>query len=186
MKKNTFLLSALALLFCTGTAAAQTITPQDKILVAYYSKSGNTKEIATQISNALQADIFAIEPAAAYPDDYKQLTEQAKKEISDGIRPALKNQPQNLAQYDVIFVGSPCWWGTIATPVATFLAENNLSGKKIIPFMTHGGSGLGHSMADIKKLAPDATLIDGQAFWGRSAKNAAEDVNDWVKGLQND
>lgn len=186
MKIKTMLLTTLAMFSAFGTSQAQTITPQNKVLVVYYSLTGNTKGIAEQISTDLKADTFAIETVEAYPDDYKQLTELAKKEIADGVKPALKNKPANLAQYDVIFVGSPCWWSTIAPPVATFLTENNFSGKKIVPFMTHGGSGLGHSVADIKKLVPDATVVDGQAFWGRSAKNAQDDVNDWIKELQND
>lgn len=186
MKIKTMLLTTLAMFSAIGSSQAQTITPQDKVLVVYYSLTGNTKEIAEQISTALKADTFAIEKVEAYPDDYSQLTEQAKKEITDGAKPALKNKPANLEQYDVVFVGSPCWWSTIAPPVATFLTENNLSGKKIIPFMTHGGSGLAHSVADIKKLVPDATVVDGQAFWGRSAKNAQNDVNNWMKELQND
>ncbi|MBP3515199.1 MAG: flavodoxin [Proteobacteria bacterium] len=170
----------------TAVTQAQTITPDNKVLVAYYSRSGNTAAIAGYIHQAAGGDIFEITPVTPYPNDYRQTTEQAKKEIAAGIRPALKNKISNLKDYDVIFIGSPCWWGTIASPVATFLAENDFSGKKIIPFMTHGGSGFGHSLADIRTLAPQAEIIEGETFYGSRASNSQNDVNKWIKGLQND
>lgn len=181
-----FSLTAAAYALAPGAVQSQTIKTGDKVLVAYYSRTGNTRTIADEIQKQLNADVFEIIPAQEYPADYRQTTEQAKKEISEGIRPVLKNQPVNLNDYQVIFVGSPCWWGTVASPVATFLAENDFNGKIIVPFMTHGGSGLGRSVIDIKKLAAGAGVTGAKAFWGSSAKNAGTDVNEWIKGLQND
>lgn len=155
-----------------------------KALVVYFSRSGNTKEIANQIKNITNADLFEIVPLEAYPEEYQAIAKQAKKEISEGYRPTLKGKLKNIQDYDTIYIGSPCWWSTIAPPVATFLSEYDLSDKTIIPFMTHGGSGLGHSVADIKKLLPNSTVTDGKAFWGKSAKNANEDVAEWLKGLK--
>lgn len=186
MKIKTVFLSALALLMFAGQAMAKTINQDDKVLVVYYSKTGNTKVIAEQIRQLTGGDIVEIEPEKAYPDDYRQLTELAKKEISEGLKPALKTKVENFKDYDIVFVGSPCWWGTVASPVASFLSENDFTGKKVVPFMTHGGSGLGHSVADIKKIIPDASVIDGKAFWGNDVENAGEEVSVWVKGLQND
>lgn len=186
MNLKLFSAAVMALIMSAGAVNAQTIKTGDKVLVAYYSRTGNTRAIADKIQKQLNADIFEIIPAQGYPADYRQTTEQAKKEIAEGIRPALKNQPVNLNDYQVIFVGSPCWWGTIASPVATFLAENDFNGKVIVPFMTHGGSGLGRSVGEIKNLAAGAEVTGAKAFWGSSAQNAGSDVNEWVKGLQND
>lgn len=151
-----------------------------KILVVYYSHSGNTKEIAKQIQQQTGGDIFEIVPIDAYPSVYKEVTAQAKKEINAGYKPALKTKPGNLAQYDTVFIGSPVWWGTIATPVTTFLSENNLAGKTIVPFVTHGGSGLADCEKDIRKLAPKSTVLEGKAFWGSSAKDSQKAVSAWA------
>lgn len=183
--KLKIMLAALGALGMGFSAQAQTLNRDSKVLVAYYSHSGNTREIANQIKQLTGGDLFEIIPVEDYSEDYSQTTEQAKKEIAEGYKPALKNMPANFSEYDVIFVGSPCWWGTVASPVATFLSENNFSGKTLVPFMTHGGSGFGHSLEDIRKLAPDARLADGKAFWGRSVKSAGEDVKIWLKGLNN-
>lgn len=186
MNIKTFLLSAMALVISTSKLQAQTISKDDKILIVYYSKSGNTKVIAEQIKSQTGGDIFEIEPLRAYPEDYKQTTEQAKKEIAEGYKPALKNKVENIGQYDVIFVGSPCWWGTVASPVSSFLSEYDLSGKTVIPFMTHGGSGLGHSVDDIKKMLPNSKIVGENAFWGNLVKTASGRVASWLKGLRNE
>ncbi len=186
MKAKTVLSSIFAGLALGVQAQAKTINADDRILVAYFSHSGNTREIAQQISQASGGALFEIVPANAYPEDYQDLTAVTKKEIQDGIKPELQANVEDIGKYDVIFIGSPCWWGTIAAPVSSFLAANNLSGKKVIPFMTHGGSGLGYSESDIKKLVPDAELVSGKAFWGSLVKNAQDDVNNWLKELQND
>lgn len=184
MKIKTLLFTTLALLSLGGNSQAQETTKTEKALVVYFSLSGNTQEIANKIKNITNADLFEIVPLEAYPEDYRATTKQAKKEISEGYKPALKNKLENIQDYGIIYVGSPCWWSTIAPPVATFLSEYDLSGKTIIPFMTHGGSGLGHSVEDIKKLLPNSTVTDGKAFWGKSAKDANEDVAEWLKGLK--
>lgn len=186
MKAKTVLSSIFAGLAFGVQAQARTINADDKVLVAYFSHSGNTREIAQQISQASGGALFEIVPINPYPENYQDLTAVAKKEIQDGIKPKLQANVENIGEYDVIFIGSPCWWGTIAAPVASFLAANNFSGKKVIPFMTHGGSGLGHSESDIKKLVSDAHLVSGEAFWGSRVKNAREDVNNWVERLKND
>ena len=86
----------------------------------------------------------------------------------------------------IIFVGSPCWWSTIAPPVGTFLTQYDFSGKTVIPFMTHGGSGFGHSIEDIQKLVPNARIGQGKAFWGARVTGAEHDVTNWIEGLKND
>lgn len=186
MKINMFMSALLGGLIMTGSASAATLNEGDKILIAYYSLSGNTRTIAEDIQQTVGGDIFEIKPVSAYPEEYRQVTERAKKEISEGYKPALQGKVADLNSYDVIFVGSPCWWSTMAPPVASFLSEYDFSGKKIIPFMTHGGSGFGHTLADIKALAPNAEISGGQTFLGSRAGQAQEDVKEWLKGLQND
>ena len=87
------------------------------------------------------------------------------------------------APYDVIFVGSPCWWGTVAPPVATFLAAYDWSGKTVAPFMTHGGSRMGRSEDDIEKLCPGATLLGGLPVRGSAVKGSLDAVGKWIGGM---
>lgn len=154
-----------------------------RILTAYYSRSGNTAKIAEYIRRATAARVFEVVPSVPYPDDYDDVVSQAKKEISAGFRPELKTKPESMADYDIIFVGSPCWWATMAPPVAAFLASNDFSGKTVVPFMTHEGSGLGRYVDDVRKLCPDSRILDGRAFRGGQASEAQEDVEGWIRGL---
>lgn len=155
-----------------------------KVLVAYFSHSGNTREMAQQVAQATGGDLFEIVPAKAYPTEYKAVVDQAKKEINDGFRPALKGDLPDLGAYDVIFVGSPCWWYTIAPPVATFLAGGDWAGKTVVPFMTHEGSRMGHSEEDIRKLCTGATLLGGLPVRGGAVKSSQEAVRKWVQDLK--
>lgn len=154
-----------------------------KVLVAYFSHSGNTREVARQISEATGGDLFEIVPATPYPTEYRAVVDQGKKEIEAGVRPALKNPVGDLSQYDVIFVGSPCWWGTVAPPVATFLAAYDWSGKTVAPFMTHGGSRMGRSEEDIGKLCHGATLLGGLPVRGSAVKGSLDAVGKWIGGM---
>ena len=157
-----------------------------KILVAYFSHSGNTREIAKQIQKATGCDIFEIQPVAAYPDDYQTVVDQAKREIAAGYKPALKTKVDDIGKYDVIFVGSPNWWSTIAPPVATFLTSYDLSGKTVVPFITHGGGGMANCAKDVKKLCPKSKVLDGRSFNGGAVKGAQDEVSKWIGGILND
>jgi flavodoxin len=90
---------------------------------------------------------------------------------------------ENINSYDVVFVGYPDWWGTMPMAVFTFLEEYNFSGKTIVPFCTHEGSGLGRSVEDIRKLCPQSTIVEGLAVRGSSVKNAQNDVSDWLRKI---
>ena len=164
--------------FAVSGAGAQ--QPSGKVLVAYFSHSGNTREVARQISEATGGDLFEIVPATPYPTEYRAVVDQGKKEIEAGVRPALKNPVGDLSQYDVIFVGSPCWWATIAPPVATFLTSCDLAGKTVVPFATSGGSGLGSTAEDMKKYAPGANILPGRMMNGRVT---GSDIAAWVESL---
>ncbi len=158
-------------------------TEENNILVAYFSHSGNTRVIATQIRESIGSDIFEIMAVDPYPSDYDVVVEQARKELRKEYRPKLKTKVENMESYNVVFVGYPIWWGTIPMPVATFLSEYDFSGKTIIPFCTHGGSGLGRSVTDIKELCPQSTILDGIAVRGRDVRNAQNKVSEWLREL---
>ena len=129
-------------------------------------------------------DIFEIQIVTPYPAENDSVIKQAKQELEAGFKPPIKAKVTNIKEYDIVFVGSPNWWNTIAPPVMTFLSEHDLSGKTIVPFITHAGSGLGRSATDIAKLAPQATMRDGLALWGKDVKSSQEQVAKWLQDLK--
>ena len=163
--------------------AAATATGKPKVLIIYYSRTGNTREIANQIHKSVDGDIFEIHTVKRYPDDYEELKKVAKEELATEYKPALKITIENIRAYDVIFIGYPIWWGTFPAPVRTFLAENDLSKKTVAPFCTHLGSRLGRSVSDISTLCQKSTMQDGLAVWGKDAKDAQKEVSDWLHRL---
>lgn len=183
--KIKFILLILTTMLTSGMKlSAQSNASGSKMLVVYFSHTKNTKEIATQIKDLTGADIYEIVPVADYPSDYQTLVEQAKKEINANYRPVLKNNLKSIDQYDVIFVGSPNWWSTMAPPVATFLSSHNFAEKTIVPFMTHEGTRMGHSEADMKKLCPQSTFLKGLPIRGSMVKNAKPEVTRWLRELK--
>ncbi len=187
-------LSVLALLTClwaepTTQPSTQSTNSNVKdpamkrILVVYFSHSGNTREIANQIHDLAGGDIFEIVPVNPYPKDYDTVVDQAAREKRAAARPKLKNKLENPADYDVVFVGYPNWWNTFPMPVATFLAETDLAGKTLVPFCTHEGSGLGGSVEDLAKLCPKSKILSGIAIRGHSVKSARKDVAAWLAKL---
>lgn len=150
------------------------------VLVAYFSHSGNTREVAKQVKEKAGGDIFEIAAAEQYPSDYDEVVERARKELSEKYLPKLKTKAENIGAYDVVFVGYPDWWSTIPRPVATFLTEHDLSGKTIAPFCTHEVSGLGRSVEGIRELCPRSTVLDGLAIRGRNAKKAQNEISEWL------
>lgn len=169
-----------------GLAAATMIAggADAKTLVAYYSRTGNTMNVANEIATATDADMFRIETSDAnyYPAEYTATTQQAQREIRDGTLPPIKTIP-DLSQYDVIFIGTPCWWGTMAPPVRTFLSDADLSGKTVIPFNTHGGSGVANVHADIADLTPNSKHLSGIAVYGSMSKTSGDTVQAWLKEI---
>lgn len=155
---------------------------EKKILVTYFSRTGNTREIAMQIKSLTGGDIFEIRAVNLYPSDYEETKKVAMQELNSGYKPPLKNKI-NIKPYDVIFIGYPIWWGTFPAPVRTFLSENDFSGKTIVPFCTHLGSGLGISIKDIRKLCPESTLLEGISVWGNDTKNSHSRISQWLKKI---
>lgn len=154
-----------------------------KVLTVYFSHSGNTRECARQINERVGGDMLELVPVQPYPRDYDAVVAQAKRELHSGYHPALQTKIPDLTGYDVIFVGSPNWWNTVAPPVMTFLAGHDLTDKAIFPFITHEGTGLGRSATDIADLCPGATVLDGIAIRGGEVKRAGQKLSEWLQKL---
>ena len=166
-----------------------------KILIAYYSRKGenyvngsiknlakgNTEIVAEFIQHAVGGDLFEIDTVKNYPADYTECTEVAKVEIQQKARPELKKYLDNISEYDKIFLGYPIWWSIPPMAVSTFLEHYDFSGKKIIPFATHEGSGLGGSVSYLKKICPKAEIVNGLAIHGADSKNSKTEVTNWAK-----
>lgn len=155
----------------------------EHVLVAFFSHSGNTQNIANLIHKELGGTLHEIQPETSYPTTYNAVVNQAKKEIREGHKPALQSTPDSLESYDTIFVGSPNWWSTIAPPVTTFLSQYDLSGKTIVPFCTHGGSGLGRVEQDIAKLCPQSTVLSSLEIYGSGSGSAQANVSAWLRKI---
>ena len=152
------------------------------ILVAYFSISGNTYRLAETIRRVTGGDTFQIRTEQAYPQEYERLVAQAKDEIMAGYFPSLRFSPAHMDSYYAVFIGSPNWWGTIAPPVAAFLAMNDFSGKVIVPFCTHGGSGGEQIKEDIAKLCPEATVMSLLEVYGDGAnkETTRKMISEWL------
>ena len=163
---------------------AQNMTLTDKkVLVAYFSWGGNTKSIAEKIQAKTGADIFRIEPVTPYPQDYNETAYGIAKEQKDkNIHPPINNT--DVSPYDVVFVGTPAWWYTMAPPVMTFLEQNNFEGKTIIPFVTHGGGG-GYTIdKDMEKLAKGAKVLSSFVVYERGDSKTDDEITKWLNELK--
>lgn len=130
-------------------------------LIVYFSRTGTTKELAENIHSKIGGDIGEIIPVIPYPEDYNQCIEQAQREIQDNARPEYTLNIDDISEYDTILVGYPIWWSSVPPVVRTFLESNDLSDKTIMPFCTHGGSGISGSRNDIRELCPNSYITDG-------------------------
>lgn len=152
-----------------------------KILVVYFSHSGNTKKIAEEIQDKTGADIFEIKTVNAYSDDYNTVLDEAKAELNDKARPKLSETVKDMAQYQTVIIGYPIWWGDMPMAVYSFLDEYDLSGKKVLPFCTHGGSGLSGTDKNIQNEEKDAKVTDGLAIRDSSLDDADGAVDQWLE-----
>lgn len=156
---------------------------ENKILIAYYSWGGNTRKIAETIAEVSGGTLFEIIPQTPYTDDYNAVVEQGKREINEGFLPPLKESVANMDSYDIILVGSPNWWSTLAPPLATFLSEHDFSGKTVVPFCTHGGGGRARVLSDIEKKVNAATFLEGFDVYNAGTPRTKNDIADWLKNI---
>lgn len=156
---------------------------ESTVLIAYFSWSGNTKQLAEMIQEQTGGELFEIAPETPYTDDINELSGIALQEQSDNIRPTLNSAVPDMSQYDVIFVGFPNWWNNMPMPVFTFLEEYDFSGKTIIPFTTYGNGVWGKSIVSIRDALPDTTILDGLAIQEQELPDAPLEVSDWLQEL---
>ena len=144
-------------------------------------EKGNTAIAAEFIHNAVGGELFEIETARVYSKDHMTLINEAKQELEAGTRVEVKKYPENLEEYDTIFLVYPNWWNTMPMVMFTFLEHYDWSGKRIIPFCTNEGSGLGESVRDIKKIVKGAAVKDGRSLTGSQVKNMEDKILAWAK-----
>ena len=150
-----------------------------KTLIAYFTRTGITQKLAEATAKQTGANLFAIEPVKTYSSTYLVCVGQAKIENLQNARPAIKVKPQNLQDYDTIVVMFPIWWFTCPNIMLTFLEENDLAGKRIIPVCTYGSSGKGSSEAAMQKACPQASFtscIEATALKDKAADAIAEAI----------
>jgi flavodoxin len=154
------------ILFAGTVNASQTTQP--RVLVAYFSmQDGNTGDVARAIVDVSGGDIYRIMVAEPYPADDKVRKELLTQQIEQNILPPLAGQAPQIAEYDIIFLGSPVWANHLSQPVKSFLAKYDLSGKTVIPFVSHSGGGRGKTFSDVAELC-DGCIVDtdGWSSWG--------------------
>jgi len=159
-----------------------------RILIAYYSRRGTTREVAKQIQEIAGGDLFELRTAHRYPAEYRATTEQAKRELNEGFRPELTTRVTDMAGYDIVFVGFPNWWGTLPMAFFSFLEQYRLDGKTVIPFCTHEGSRFGRSLDDLRANCGSARLLDGLALRGGGVERVAREsvrteIAEWLRGV---
>ena len=178
MKKLIF---AVVLLLVACELAAVPANAEGKALVAYFSWGGTTRAVAETVANVLGVELFEIKTATPYTTNYDEVLDVAKAEQNRRARPELATHVKNMGQYDTVFLGYPCWWGTLPMAVFTFLEEYDFSGKRVIPFVTHGGSGFGRSLNDLNRTVSGANIESkGLALHGTGSRSQ---IVKWLEGL---
>jgi len=167
----------------TNEGASQNMNTSKKVLIAYFSYSGNTKAVAEEIHKQIGGDLIEIVPATPYSETYNVCVAKAKAEQVANARPAISTQIADFDQYDTVYLGYPNWWGSMPMPVATFIETYKLDGKKVAPFFTHGGGGVQRCMSDLQKLAPNAKFTQYLCLSGSSAKTAQGEIKNWISSL---
>lgn len=182
----------------TETSETPPAEKNGKILVAFFSRAGdnyevgviekgNTKIVAEMIAEKTGADLFEIQPVNEYPADYRECTEVAKREQEENARPALVALPENLQDYDTIFLGYPVWWSDLPMLMYTFLENQDFNGKTIIPFCTSAGEYMTNKESSIPEIAKGSSVREGLGLKGKDCQEnpdaVREKVNAWLAGL---
>ena len=171
----------MAAVSCGPKKEAQKKEEKPKMLVLFYSQTSNTKAVAQEIATKLGADMEEIVPVEPYDGDFKATIERSGKEREEGITPEIQPVKADVAKYDVIFIGYPVWFGTYAPPVATFLKQVDLSGKKIVPFCTFGSGGLDSSVRDLAEQQPKAEILPGYGVRAARLEAMPMEIDQFLK-----
>ncbi len=196
MKKIILALTILTIILLSWAVKAE--EKNMKTLIVYFSRTGeqysvgnitkgNTAIVAEMIARETNGDLFEVKlQSDTYPAGYTELTQVAKQEKSQNTRPAIIGDVENFDDYDVVFVGSPVWWADMPMALYTFIEKHDWSGKTVVPFVTHEGSGLSEIPTNLKK-ATGAKTLSGLAIYGHEAQNSPDKVQNkvsaWLKEL---
>lgn len=183
--KLLLLVMGISLISGLSAFAQDTQGDSSRILIAYFSKTDNTRTVAEQIHSRIGGTMFHVKTLKPYPEEYRETTRMARGELDKNMRPALAATipVEEMNGYDTIFIGYPNWWGTIPMVMFTFLEQYDLAGKTIVPFCTHEGSGLGRGPDDITRIAPEAKIREGFDVRGGSVRGAQSAVDAWLRAL---
>ncbi len=168
------------LLAGAGTAIAE---KGQSVLVAYFTRTGNTQLLARIIARSTGGSLFRIVPAQPYPDDYEEQVAQAESERARGYEPPLREHVANIAGYQTVFLGLPVWGTTAPSIIRSFLSQHDLSGKTLVPFITHGGYGAGSSEEVIAEHASGALLVDAFVKQCDQERQTIAEVTKWLGGV---
>lgn len=159
----------------------QALEPEDgnRILIAYFSKTGTTETAAREIQEVTGGDLFEITVAEPYPDSYQSTVDRARRELDENARPALASVVENMSDYDVILLGYPIWWHTAPMAVNTFLESYDLNGKTVLPFSTSAGSSVEESMPAIRRLGENQGAAVGTGLDANSL--SGEQIQEWLE-----
>ena len=167
--------SLIAMMVTMTTSYAQ------KQLVLYYSETGTTKTVAQELQKQLGADIEEIEAVVPYSGNFQETIQRGQREMQSGEMPAIKPLKKKIANYDIIFLGYPIWFGTYANPIITLVKEQDFAGKTIVPFCTFGSGGLNTSSDALKKALPKATIKKGYGVRTARVNAAAKELDRFLK-----
>lgn len=151
-----------------------------KVLVVYYSWGGNTKAVGDYIAAKTGADVYEIKTVNPYPEDYDECVKLVGDQGPEYL-PSLRPSVIKISDYDIIFIGSPCWWGTIANPVKSFINGQDWQRRTVAPFMTNGTSG--NRLQEVSKLCVGANVLPGLSIYNRyqveTKTNTPDNMGDW-------
>lgn len=179
MKKIGMLMVVAATMLTAVSCGPKNEAP--KVLVLYYSQTSNTKAVAEEIATRLGADMEEIVPVMPYDGDFQATIERCMQDREQGVIPTIQPIKADIAQYDVVFIGYPVWFGTYAPPIAAFLDNVDLSGKKVVPFCTFGSGGLESSAKDLAEKLPNAEVLPGYGVRAARMEAMPKEVDQWLK-----
>ena len=154
-----------------------------KVLVVYFSHTGNTRTIAGYIHDTVKSDLMEIKTADTYTDDYDALLAQIREEVASEYCPPLTTEIENISSYDVVFIGYPIWVETAAPPIRSFLTTHDLAGKTVVPFCTSGTSSAEESYRLVRVLCPQSTVLEGIQIRRGTYDTAYDRVTAWLRKL---
>lgn len=172
-------------------------TDKQNVLIVYLTRTGNTEAVARMIQKEVGGDLVSLEIEDPYPKDYEAIVKQVARENETGFLPPLKTKIENIEKYDTVFLGFPTWGMQLPPPMKSFLHVYDLSGKRVIPFNTNAGYGVGSSFQQVNKLCPNSTILEGFeikggierdgilfVLEGEKARDARTKVKEWLKKIE--